>query len=159
MNEKFINIDESKILYLESGNSDNNLVLIHGLGASAERWEYVRDSDHINFSWACGGSAIVNPAGRYLMEPNFEKDAILYSDCYANQIKAVKAIFDSLGHYSRWDVAKLLMYNDETNPVIKSSDKPHITITKDDVNRISERFEISKEKLEEIVEELRKILN
>ncbi len=41
MNEKFINIDENKIRYLESGNSDNTLVLIHGLGASAERWEYV----------------------------------------------------------------------------------------------------------------------
>ncbi len=41
MNEKFINVDEHKIRYLESGNSDNTLVLIHGLGASAERWEYV----------------------------------------------------------------------------------------------------------------------
>ena len=41
MNEKFINIDENKIRYLESGNSGNTLVLIHGLGASAERWEYV----------------------------------------------------------------------------------------------------------------------
>ena len=41
MNEKFINIDENKIRYLESGNSDNTLVLIHGLGASANRWEYV----------------------------------------------------------------------------------------------------------------------
>lgn len=41
MNEKFINIDEYKIRYLESGNSDNVMMLIHGLGASAERWEYV----------------------------------------------------------------------------------------------------------------------
>lgn len=41
MDEKFINIDEYKIRYLESGNSGNDLVLIHGLGASAERWEYV----------------------------------------------------------------------------------------------------------------------
>jgi 2-hydroxy-6-oxonona-2,4-dienedioate hydrolase len=41
VNEKFINIDENKIRYLETGNSDNTLVLIHGLGASAERWEYV----------------------------------------------------------------------------------------------------------------------
>ena len=41
MNEKFINIDENKIRYLESGNSDNTLVLVHGLGASANRWEFV----------------------------------------------------------------------------------------------------------------------
>jgi pimeloyl-ACP methyl ester carboxylesterase len=41
LEEKFINIDENKIRYLESGHSANTLVLIHGLGASAERWEYV----------------------------------------------------------------------------------------------------------------------
>ena len=36
--ENFLKIDGHKIRYLESGNSKNNLVLIHGLGASAERW-------------------------------------------------------------------------------------------------------------------------
>ncbi|NIP30781.1 MAG: hypothetical protein GTO02_12845 [Candidatus Dadabacteria bacterium] len=122
-----------------------------------ERWHYVRDSDHINFDWATGGSSIVNPAGRYLFEPNFEKDAILYSDCYANQIKAVKAVFDSLGHYSRWDIAKLMMYNDGLNPVIKNNVK--INIKNDDVLRISEEHEIAINKLEDIVEELKKLIN
>ena len=36
--EKFLQIDKHKIRYLESGNSKNTLVLLHGLGASAERW-------------------------------------------------------------------------------------------------------------------------
>ena len=36
--EKFLKIDGHKIRYLESGNSKNTLVLLHGLGASAERW-------------------------------------------------------------------------------------------------------------------------
>lgn len=39
--EKFLQIDGSKIRYLESGSSKNTLVLIHGLGASAERWNQV----------------------------------------------------------------------------------------------------------------------
>jgi len=39
--EKFLQIDGHKIRYLESGNSKNTLVLIHGLGASAERWNQV----------------------------------------------------------------------------------------------------------------------
>ena len=39
--EKFLQIDGNKIRYLESGNSKNTLVLIHGLGASAERWDQV----------------------------------------------------------------------------------------------------------------------
>ena len=38
MKEKFVNIEGSKIRYLESGSSDKTLVLIHGLGASCERW-------------------------------------------------------------------------------------------------------------------------
>ena len=39
--EKFLQIDGHKIRYLESGNSDQTLVLVHGLGASAERWSNV----------------------------------------------------------------------------------------------------------------------
>ena len=39
--ENFIKIDGNRIRYLESGNSQDTLVLIHGLGASAERWEKV----------------------------------------------------------------------------------------------------------------------
>ncbi len=41
MEEKFVTIDDKKIRYLESGKSDDFIVLIHGLGASAERWEFV----------------------------------------------------------------------------------------------------------------------
>ena len=41
MSEKFLQIDGNKIRYLESGKSKKTLVLIHGLGASSERWEKV----------------------------------------------------------------------------------------------------------------------
>jgi len=41
LKEKFVNIEGSKIRYLESGSSDKTLVLIHGLGASCERWKNV----------------------------------------------------------------------------------------------------------------------
>ena len=41
MEEKFLQIDDNKIRYLESGNSKKTLVLVHGLGASAERWNNV----------------------------------------------------------------------------------------------------------------------
>jgi pimeloyl-ACP methyl ester carboxylesterase len=40
--EKFVNIGENKIRFLEYGQSnDDIIVLVHGLGASAERWEKV----------------------------------------------------------------------------------------------------------------------
>jgi 2-hydroxy-6-oxonona-2,4-dienedioate hydrolase len=41
LQEKFVDVDGNKIRYLESGSSKKTLVLIHGLGASCERWEKV----------------------------------------------------------------------------------------------------------------------
>lgn len=39
--ENFVEVDGNKIRYLESGDSKKVLVLVHGLGASAERWSNV----------------------------------------------------------------------------------------------------------------------
>jgi pimeloyl-ACP methyl ester carboxylesterase len=39
--ENFIKVGENTIRYLESGDSKKTLVLVHGLGASAERWSGV----------------------------------------------------------------------------------------------------------------------
>ena len=41
MKEKFVQVGANKIRYLEEGESDVNVVLVHGLGASAERWLHV----------------------------------------------------------------------------------------------------------------------
>jgi len=38
---KTAEVDNNKIRYLEEGSSENTLLLLHGLGASAERWENV----------------------------------------------------------------------------------------------------------------------
>jgi amidase/nitrilase len=123
-----------------------------------ERWQYIRDSNHVNYDWALGGSAIVNPAGRYLVEPNFEKDAILYAECYANQIKAVKAVFDSLGHYSRWDVAQLVIKREPRTPEIDLREsQTGVELPASERRRISEEFEIGLEKLESLFDEIGKI--
>jgi predicted amidohydrolase len=124
-----------------------------------ERWHHIRDGNHINYDWALGGSAIVNPSGRYLVEPNFEKDAILYAECYANQIKAVKAVFDSLGHYSRWDVVQLLVRHEARGPEVSLTDlsNAEVELPASEIKRISEELEISMEKLESFLDEIRKI--
>ena len=41
MEEKFVKIGANKIRYLEEGGSGGNVLLVHGLGASAERWARV----------------------------------------------------------------------------------------------------------------------
>jgi len=122
-----------------------------------ERWEYIRDSDHMNYSWASGGSSIVNPAARYLVEPNFEKDAILYTECYANQIKATKAIFDSLGHYSRWDILQLqINRKDRLNPQVYNNSVTMPTdLPQEKIKRISEKYEIDIEKVERLIDDLK----
>ena len=38
MEEKFVTVGKHKIRYLEDGQSDQNLILLHGLGGYAERW-------------------------------------------------------------------------------------------------------------------------
>lgn len=127
-----------------------------------EKWHYIRDGNHINYDWACGGSSIVNPAGRYLAEPSFEKDAVLYAECHANQIKAVKAVFDSLGHYSRWDIARLALREDSWEPEISTDEAPSARIPhlpESELKRISDQYEISIENLESIIEEIGLIKN
>ena len=41
MTVKMAEIDGNKVRYLEEGTSKDTLLLLHGLGASAERWEDV----------------------------------------------------------------------------------------------------------------------
>jgi amidase/nitrilase len=126
-----------------------------GLEDFPDKWRHLAEGDHINFDWASGGSAIVNPAGRYLAEPNFEKDAIIYAECWANQIKAVKAVFDSLGHYSRWDVVRLIVREEPWEPEVTYGGAPFgFNLSQSEIRRISEEYEIEVEKLESIVEEI-----
>ncbi len=122
-----------------------------------EKWHGIRDGDHMNYDWASGGSSIVNPGGRYLAEPNFEKDAILYAECHANQIKAVKAVFDSLGHYSRWDVAQLALRKNSWEPEIELNSNTELP--KYELERISEKYEIEIENLHSLIDDLNNIKN
>ncbi|MBI2906918.1 MAG: carbon-nitrogen hydrolase family protein [Chloroflexi bacterium] len=114
------------------------------------RWKHVKASDHTNYSFAVGGSAIVNPHGRFMAGPVVGEETILYADCYANQIKTAKALFDCLGHYSRWDVISLQVRQEPWGPVAR----PRVDVPESELRRISEECEVSIEKLAEIIEEL-----
>lgn len=62
----------------------------------------------MNVGYAHGGSCVVSPLGVFLVEPTLGAQ-ILYADLEAAMIKAVKAILDSVGHYARPDVVRLLV--------------------------------------------------
>ena len=50
MQEEFVTVDNNRIRYLKAGDSKRTLVLIHGLGASAERWDSVIPTFAKNFT-------------------------------------------------------------------------------------------------------------
>lgn len=107
------------------------------------------DSPNVNFDWAIGGSAIINPFGEYITEPVFHEDTIVYGDCEAKDIKAAKIVFDGLGHYSRPDVGRLLVDKGAKNNLLFESENK---VTHSDLRRVSEATEVPVEKLEKIIE-------
>jgi nitrilase len=70
-----------------------------------------RDTLHVG--WARGGSQIVSPLGVPIVGP-VEGSQLVYADCEAALIKAVKAIVDTLGHYGREDAVRVQVRRDET---------------------------------------------
>jgi len=62
--------------------------------------------------WAGGGSFVMAPVGVPLLEPAFGPQ-ILYATLEAWMIKALRSIVDTVGHYARPDVFKLLIRQDE----------------------------------------------
>jgi amidase/nitrilase len=124
-----------------------------------DKWKHLKDSNHTNYSFAVGGSAIVNPHGRLIAGPLIGEEAILYADCHAHHIKLAKALFDCLGHYARWDVARLQVRREPWTPEIEMAEKPSLKLPMSELRRISEAHEISLEKLEAIIEELNTLLS
>lgn len=119
-----------------------------------ERWTHLLGSHHMNITAAVGGSAVVNPFGRFISGPTFNQETILYADCHANQIKLAKVIFDVLGHYTRWDVVRLQVRQEPWVPEVKAGKAYHLEVPGQELRHISEENEIELNKLEKILEEL-----
>ncbi len=90
---------------------------------------------------ARGGSAIVNPLGKYLVEPVFDREQILYADLDLEQIIEAKAYYDGTGHYARWDVASLNLNEEEYRPF--------------NLKRAARGYGASKEAIAEIAEKVK----
>ncbi|HSB23265.1 MAG TPA: carbon-nitrogen hydrolase family protein [Burkholderiaceae bacterium] len=66
----------------------------------------------MNIGYANGGSEVIAPLGIALAGPTYG-EAIVYAELEAWMIKATKAIVDTMGHYARPDVLRLLMRRDD----------------------------------------------
>ena len=65
-----------------------------------------------------GGSAIIAPGGRYLAEPVYDDETILYAEIDPADLVEAKRWIDGVGHYSRPDVFRLHWDRSPKPPIV-----------------------------------------
>lgn len=119
--------------------------------------QYVADEDLPDyaqgFNIAAGGSMIVNATGLYLHEPVLGREEILYAVLDPAERMAMKAYFDAVGHYTRWDAVGLRLERDALEP-ITSTRRPVFELPAAQMRRLSDEYGLSSDRLERLSEEL-----
>ena len=65
-----------------------------------------------------GGSTIIDPDGRFLVEPVTEREDILYADLDMGSLRGSRFQLDVAGHYGRPDVFEVTMHTD-ARPMVR----------------------------------------
>ncbi|HUT82901.1 MAG TPA: carbon-nitrogen hydrolase family protein [Candidatus Bathyarchaeia archaeon] len=73
-----------------------------------------------------GGSIIIDPSGKVLDGPLYDKAGILYADLDLTAIPRSRFDFDVVGHYSRPDVFQLIINEEKMSSVTKKTKKRDI---------------------------------
>jgi nitrilase len=107
-------------------------------------------ADVMKYNLAVGGSCIVNPSGQWTREPVFGSETIVWAEIDQEERRLAKAYFDSVGHYSRWDVLQLLIRDEAWEPT------PAREPTGQALREAAERSELSLNRLEALVERFEK---
>ena len=72
--------------------------------------EEPEDSQDNEANWNFyGGSGVVDPMGKYIAGPSYDKDEILYAEIDLSKILERKVWIDVTGKDARWDVVQFLM--------------------------------------------------
>ena len=104
--------------------------------------------DVMKYNLAVGGSCIVNPSGQWVREPVFSQETIVWAEIDQEERRLAKAYFDSVGHYSRFDVLQLLIREEGWEPTPRPEPRPR------DLRESADRFEVRLDRLEALVERL-----
>jgi predicted amidohydrolase len=113
----------------------------------------------MNIAYANGGSEIIAPLGIALAGPAYG-EAIVYGELEAWMIKATKAIVDTMGHYARPDVLKLLVRNERGwTPAGTARDLSPLrsALTDDALKRAADARDVDSERVIELAEGVRRI--
>ncbi len=63
-----------------------------------------------------GGSGIIGPDGEYVAGPVYDKETILYGEIDPKKILREKWKIDTVGHYSRDDIVRIVFRDDKNRP-------------------------------------------
>ena len=112
----------------------------------------------MNIGYAHGGSEVVAPLGVALAGPVYG-ESIVYAELEAWMIKATKAIIDTMGHYARPDVLRLLVNGDQGwQPAGSERDLSPIrlALTDEALARAADARDVDPAKVVELAEEVRR---
>lgn len=107
----------------------------------------------MNIGWARGGSQVVSPLGVPIVGP-VEGSQLIYADCHAWMIKAVKAIVDTLGHYARPDAVRVqIRKNDQWQlPGEAYSSGRLARVERPALQRAADAYEVPMERVEAVAD-------
>lgn len=112
----------------------------------------------MNIAYANGGSEVIAPLGIALAGPAYG-ETIVYAELESWMIKATKAIVDTMGHYARPDVLKLLVRRSGGwSPAGAARDLGAVraTLSDDALKRAAEGRDVDPEKVVELAEGVRR---
>ena len=78
-----------------------------------------------------GGSAVVDPDGKWVVEPVFEREEILYAEIDPEKVKGPRFQLDVAGHYSRPDIFELAV-DRHPQPAIRTAEEPELEVMESD---------------------------
>ena len=108
--------------------------------------------DELGHNVAAGGSMLVNPAGIVKEGPVVGEEALLVADFERDERRAMKAYFDAMGHYSRWDAISLHR-NDTTLEPVHEHHRDGLSAAR--ALDIAESNDVDVELVEQVAEALR----
>lgn len=106
----------------------------------------------MNIGYAQGGSSIIAPLAIPMVEPTFGSK-IIYAELEAWMKKAISAIVDTVGHYGRPDVFKLLIRQDEWREAGSQGKRVPAALA-DQLKRSAEKHDVDERKVISAVERM-----
>lgn len=109
----------------------------------------------LSFNVAAGGSMLINPAGIVKAGPIIDEETLLTAEFHRDERRATKAVFDAVGHYSRWDAVNLEISDGRLEPIHwhhGAGSKEDGQLSGDELRSLAEEHEVPVETVEAILE-------